>query len=564
MSRSVFHKRVLVAVTLLLISAAFFASYSSVPPAVPPTVTTDCEIDPAKVSRRGPPPDRKPLDHLHTCGNKIFNAEGKEVRITGINWFGMETGTFAPHGLWSRSWQSLLDQVATLGYNTIRLPYSNEMLEPGRMPLGIDYDLNPDLDGLTSLEVLDKVVEGASERGIKIILDRHRPDSNGQSDLWYTPDVSEERWIADWQMLALRYVENDAVIAVDLHNEPKQAATWGSGDPKTDWRLAAERAGNAILETNPYLLIFVQGIEKHRDDWYWWGGNLTGVAQNPVRLKVPNRVVYSPHDYGPEVYMQGWFFDATFPQNLPDVWDRHWGYIHKQNLAPVVLGEFGGRSVGEDAAGQWQHSLLEYLANNAISYINWSLNPNSADTGGLLGEDWETVVKEKQSLYSENLAPPIAEGILGPPPAKLKLQYRNLTITETTDTIAFAIRLQNDGAWPLDLARVQVRYWFSAGDLKGQAQLVDVDFAAIGKDHVKPRVVKATQGDQDSYVLLAFDNVLIKPYASSGDILVRIHKPDWSTYVQSNDYSFSSLEEFTDGERVTGYVDGQLARGVEP
>jgi len=48
------------------------------------------------------------------------------------------------------------------------------------------------------------------------------------------------------------------------------------------------------------------------------------VAKYPVELNVPNRVVYSPHDYGPGVSGQSWFTDPTFPNNLPSLWDKHW------------------------------------------------------------------------------------------------------------------------------------------------------------------------------------------------------------------------------------------------
>ena len=48
---------------------------------------------------------------------------------------------------------------------------------------------------------------------------------------------------------------------MDLHNEPHDPACWGCGDTTIDWRLAAERAGNAVLGVNPNLLIFVEGIQ---------------------------------------------------------------------------------------------------------------------------------------------------------------------------------------------------------------------------------------------------------------------------------------------------------------
>jgi endoglucanase len=350
-------------------------------------------------------------NYIHTEGSKLIDSAGREVTITGIAWFGMETGNFAPHGLWARSLDDMLDQIATLGYNTIRLPYSDQLFDPASVPSGINFEMNPDLKGLTGLQIMDKVVEGAGKRGLKIILDRHRPDANAQSNLWYTDHVSEQKWIDDWVMLAKRYANTDVVIGADLHNEPHGEATWGSGDPKTDWRLAAEKCGNAILAVNPNLLIVVEGIEKCGDDGYWWGGNLMDVAKYPVELSVPNRVVYSPHDYGPGVSGQSWFSDPTFPNNLAGLWDKHWGYIAKQGIAPVMLGEFGGKSVGTDTEGVWQRTLVQYLKDNGISYTYWTINPNSGDTGGILADDWISVNLAKQELLSTYLAPqmPVTE-----------------------------------------------------------------------------------------------------------------------------------------------------------
>jgi endoglucanase len=36
---------------------------------------------------------------LRTRGSDIVDAEGNPVRLTGINWFGLETANYAPHGL---------------------------------------------------------------------------------------------------------------------------------------------------------------------------------------------------------------------------------------------------------------------------------------------------------------------------------------------------------------------------------------------------------------------------------------------------------------------------------
>ncbi|WP_426636244.1 glycoside hydrolase family 5 protein [Planosporangium sp. 12N6] len=173
---------------------------------------------------------------------------------------------------------------------------------------------NPDLAGLTGPQIMDKVVAGATDRGMMVILDRHRPTSAGQSNLWYTDHVSEAAWIKDWTDLAQRYRDNPLVIGADLHNEPHGEATWGDGNQATDWRLAAERAGNAILAVNPGWLIVVEGIEKYQNVYYWWGGNLMGARDNPVRLSDPSKLVYSAHDYSPNVYNQRWFNDPPLPR----------------------------------------------------------------------------------------------------------------------------------------------------------------------------------------------------------------------------------------------------------
>jgi aryl-phospho-beta-D-glucosidase BglC (GH1 family) len=351
------------------------------------------------------PPEEDPPSHassgyLSTSGANIVDDQGRVVRLTGLNWFGLETETFAPHGLWARGLDSCLDQIADLGYNCLRIPYSNELFDPQSVPNGIDFSLNPQLQGLSGLEILDAMVEGAGERGMRVILDRHRPSSSAQSELWYTGQYDEERWISDWEMLALRYRDNPTVVGFDLHNEPHGPATWGTGDLSTDWRLAAQRAGNRILAVNPNLLILVEGV----GDGYWWGGNLSRAGTHPVVLNVPGRVVYSPHDYPQSVYAQDWFEVASYPGNLPTLWDTHWGYLVKDQIAPVLLGEFGTelQTVSDQL---WLDTLAEYVQTNGVSFTYWCFNPNSGDTGGVLKDDWRSVHQNKQAILAPLQAP---------------------------------------------------------------------------------------------------------------------------------------------------------------
>lgn len=342
---------------------------------------------------------------LSTSGNQIVDAAGHHMQIAGVNWFGFESTTLAPHGLWARGYKDMMQQMVDLGFNTIRLPFSSEMLHTAAAPNGIDFTKNPDLQGLSALQVMDKIVDYAGQLGLRIILDHHRSGAGaGTSDngLWYDGTYTQAQWIADWKMLAARYAGKPAVIGADLHNEPHNG-TWGGGGA-TDWAAAAEQAGNAIGAANPNWLVFVEGVGTYQGQSYWWGGNLMGVKDRPIQLDVDHKLVYSAHDYPNSVFPQTWFQGSDFPANLPAKFDQMWGYIYKQGIAPVYVGEFGTKLVDPKDA-PWLKAITAYMAgdldNNGtrdiaagdkgVGWTFWSWNPNSGDTGGILRDDWSGV-----------------------------------------------------------------------------------------------------------------------------------------------------------------------------
>jgi endoglucanase len=81
---------------------------------------------------------------------------------------------------------------------------------------------------------------------------------------------------------------------MDLRNELRKAhgmsATWGDGNPLTDWKRAAKICSDIVQTITPHWLIFVSGLDYQLD--------LTGVYKSPLELKVPNKLVYTGHFYG--------------------------------------------------------------------------------------------------------------------------------------------------------------------------------------------------------------------------------------------------------------------------
>jgi endoglucanase len=96
------------------------------------------------------------------------------------------------------------------------------------------------------------------------------------------------------------------------------------------------------------------------------------------------------------------------------LWDTHWGYLQQQDLAPVLVGEFGGKEVNRGKEGRWIHTLMAYIRAHGLSYTFWCLNPNSGDTGGLLENNWTTVNPAKMALLRTDLAPLIGTPLRQP------------------------------------------------------------------------------------------------------------------------------------------------------
>jgi len=349
---------------------------------------------------------------LKTQGAKIVDASGDEVVLQGVNWFGFETSNHAPHGLWSRDYKEMLAQIKEQGFNTIRMPFSIQALNSSTTS-GIDYSSghNAELAGKTPQQAMDIIIDEAGRQGLMIILDNHSStDDSFMSPLWYgVGGYSEADWVNNWKALSARYANTPNVIGADLKNEPHGEATWGTG-AANDWRRAAELAGNAVLANAPNWLVFVEGIEGavaggQQLDRHWWGGNLEGVRNNPVRLSVANRLVYSPHEYGPGVFAQPWFSSPNVESILADRWEKGFGYIHDAGTAPILIGEFGAKNVGPDTVeGRWIRQFSDYLAEKGISWTFWAWNPNSGDTGGVLQDDWKTINTAKMGLLSGLMA----------------------------------------------------------------------------------------------------------------------------------------------------------------
>jgi len=64
---------------------------------------------------------------------------------------------------------------------------------------------------------------------------------------------------------------------------------------------------------------------------------------NPIKLSNQKRLVYSPHVYGPSVFVQTYFNHSNFPTNMFSIWNDHFGFVSKLTGNACVIGEWGGK-----------------------------------------------------------------------------------------------------------------------------------------------------------------------------------------------------------------------------
>ena len=372
-------------------------------------------------------------DWLHTDGSKILDKDGKEVWLTGVNWFGYNTGTNIFDGLWNSEFEPTIKAIADHGFNLIRVPMSAELINQwaaGEYPqANYNNAYNEELNSMNSLEIFDYFLKLAEQNGMKVMPDIHSANTDAaghNANLWYTDRVSAKEYYAALEWLADRYKDNDTIIAFDLKNEPHgkpsegdQAAIWNDSKDANNWKYVAETAAGKVLAKNPNVLIMVEGIEiypkdikkngdyksQDNDDYYfnWWGGNLRGVKDYPIDLgKHQDKLVYSPHDYGPTVYEQPWFEGGyDFKSLKKDCWQDNWLYIKDDNIAPLLIGEWGGFMTEPNIT--WMTHMRKLIKDNHLNHTFWCFNANSGDTGGLVLDDFTTWDDEKYEFVKEVL-----------------------------------------------------------------------------------------------------------------------------------------------------------------
>ncbi|MFB6836460.1 glycoside hydrolase family 5 protein [Streptomyces sp. NPDC056361] len=431
--------------TALATGALLVGALPGTATALAPAAVTD-----APVALTGPQLAASWTGPLSTRGRYIVDAQGNRFKLKASNWAGAQ-GTYEGSGSESDVANHQADQMSNniplgldrvpmaeiladfhaLGINSIRLPYSDAMIDDETLVPNYAVAANPQLADKTPLEVFDAVVEALTADGFAVILNNHTTTyrfccSLDGNERWNTSQTTQE-WIDNWLFLVNRYKSNKRVVGADLRNEVRRDwnddPNWGWGNDH-DLYEAFQQAGNAILEADPDMLIIMEGIN--------WQGIPQGMFPHgrptltPVRnlsntLIHSGKLVYSAHFYGftgphhtgsSGGWQNGETNDPRYrdlsPEDLIKVVDDQALFVTEEGqhfTAPVWISEFGtgGRGQTDQKEKDWFARFTDILVENDTDFAQWPLV--GWTTNGKINDNWALISYDDDGTRQSVLDP---------------------------------------------------------------------------------------------------------------------------------------------------------------
>lgn len=347
---------------------------------------------------------------VHVSGNQFVSSTGVNVKPASVG-----QDVFPGSG-------SDANDIATIlssGNNTYRISWWDDTTCPG---------------GSCNFSALDALVSAASASNIRIIMNHHGQHASGgcpsqqANGIFYdlnsgTPvggitwnstnntdgcgdagTTTFAQYVNNWTQFATHYNGNNTVIGFDLHNEPLTAgtaggiATWGTNNG-TDLVAGYSIVGAAIHAANPGVLIIGEGPINFTGTLVNGSamilngyGDLSGVALHPITFSGSTSVVaYSVHDYPPSI--SGETLGGSQAQQSSAL-EQQWGYIVKNNTAPVWIGEMGASLDGDGpdntcggcAASEtnWKNWLISFMTGGQGANGGPTFSAGQQSVGG----DW--------------------------------------------------------------------------------------------------------------------------------------------------------------------------------
>ncbi len=204
-------------------------------------------------------------------------------------------------------------------FQVIRMP----MKHVGAWP-GIDAD--PE-----ALEQFDAMVRMGKDAGLrtifKLVVYGIRPFGEDQwNDIWRNNDGTQERILAAWRNIWIRYKDEPSVFGYDLLNEPERGLNEDYEQCQTDDLLPFLRRMTDVMHgISPEKWVLYQPLLRKPEDQWNHGKNPVVAINEPFGR---DRIIYAPHLYRMELPLIKAILDDL--QRQAEI-----------SKAPLLLGEWG-------------------------------------------------------------------------------------------------------------------------------------------------------------------------------------------------------------------------------
>lgn len=373
-----------------------------------------------------------PYGPFSTKGRDIINSRGEAITWAGVNW-PMSGETMLPEGLEWASVDDILDDVASVGFNFLRMGYAIEMVDQIYDRDGQDVPLevamiqalgyvngtkvtneiiskNPSWTRETTrFEIWSDIANAAAEKGLFV-----HPDVHTGKAQWCCSHVDGTAWFDDlhfnssnW-LRGLSYVAEWAkghqnVVSMSLRNELRES--WNVTDLYYNWQTLVGNmsAGcDAIHEANPDLLITWSGMQYDQDlsalttrkniltaPCYKCTAIRDAQRRDPVYFDLDSypwadKLVWELHLYSSsedvdtgtcEIIEAGLYRNGFNALGIdpPPACNITNDCPPAQRIAPVILSEFGHAQDPSMYNVTLQSCLKEYTKKHGVSWAMWSL-----------------------------------------------------------------------------------------------------------------------------------------------------------------------------------------------
>ncbi|WP_270169845.1 cellulase family glycosylhydrolase [Paenibacillus sp. SYP-B4298] len=274
------------------------------------------------------------------------------------------------------------------------------------------------------------------------------------------------------------------------------------------------------------------------------------------------------------------------------LFDRYTNTITQQGIINAIMSGMGGSTTNNSTLTPTTSAFDKKTANQADIQVTMTLNGNTLSsikngTATLVpGTDYtvagSTLTIKKAYLaarpvgtttltfnFSAGSAATLAISVIDSTSSgsgTIKVQMFNGNTTAVTSTLNPRIKIVNTGTTAIPLSSIKTRYYYTIdGELP---QSFFCDWSSAGCANITNTFTKlpTAQTGADYYSELAFTSGAGSLGAGQSiEIQLRISKNDWSSYTQTNDYSFDATDTtYVDWNKVTAYINGVLQWGIEP